>query len=104
MCTSQVDLSVSSEILSVYSLLTISVGKGNKTFSQIVLWIVPKTLVLVFVIDRWAAFSIETFANVLQNFLSLVHNCCGTLANCFDTERSLVLISPASDLFPEAER
>ncbi len=29
-----------------------------------------------------AAFSIETFANVLQNFLSLVH------ANCFDTERS----------------
>ncbi len=37
----------------------------------------------------WAAFSIETFANILQNFLSLVHDCCGTFANCFDTERSL---------------
>ncbi len=39
-------------------------------------------------IDNRAAFSIETFANVLQNFLSLVHDCCGTFANCFDTERS----------------
>ena len=36
----------------------------------------------------WAAFSIETFGNVLQYFLSLVHDCCGTFANCFDTERS----------------
>ncbi len=35
-----------------------------------------------------AAVSIETFANILQNFLSLVHDCCGTFANCFDTERS----------------
>ena len=36
-----------------------------------------------------AAFSIETSSNVLQNFLSPIHDCCGTLANCFDTERSL---------------
>ncbi len=40
----------------------------------------------------WAAFSIETFANVLQNFLSLVHYCCGTFANCFDTEHSPGLV------------
>ncbi len=36
-----------------------------------------------------AAFSIETFASVLQNFLPLVDDCCGTFANCLDTERSL---------------
>ena len=30
----------------------------------------------------------KTFANVLQNFLSLLHDCCGTFANCFDTERN----------------
>ncbi len=41
-----------------------------------------------------AAFSIEKFANVLQNFLSLVHDCCGTFANCFDTERSPGSILP----------
>ena len=40
--------------------------------------------------ENRAAFSIETLANVLQNFLSLVHDCCGTFANCFDTERSPV--------------
>ena len=47
--------------------------------------------------DIWAAFSIETFASVLQNLLSLVHGCCETFANCFDTERSHDL--PASCLF-----
>ncbi len=37
-----------------------------------------------------AAFSIETFTKVLQNFLSIEHDCCETFANCFDTysERS----------------
>ena len=38
--------------------------------------------------EYWAAFSIETLANVLQNFLALVHDCCETFANCFDIERS----------------
>ncbi len=46
----------------------------------------------------WAAFCIETFTNVLQNFLSLVHDCCGTFANCFDTERSPALISESRNL------
>ncbi len=52
-----------------------------------------------------AAFSIEMFAKVLQNFLSLVHGCsCETFANCFDTERSHVLpIKPTKSLGQETD-
>ncbi len=35
-----------------------------------------------------AVFSIKTYANVLQNFPSLLHDGCETFANCFDSERS----------------
>ncbi len=40
-------------------------------------------------VSSWAAFSSKMFANVLQNFLSLAHDCCETFANCFDPEPSL---------------
>ncbi len=48
----------------------------------------------------WAAFSIETFANVLQNILSIVQDCCGTFAHCFDIERSHGYGLPTSFFLP----